>query len=110
MCSLLAGPVLLSLALLAVVPASTWASDRSTLNDATREVERGATSIGEGIEQTAKGIGNTVIAGAKTAGARLEQAGTAAEPSARHAWTRVVQGASDVGRSVSGFSDRLFGR
>ena len=50
MCSLRATAVLLSLALLAVVPAYTWASDRSTLNDATREVERGATSIGEGIE------------------------------------------------------------
>ena len=50
MCSLLFGPMLLSLALYAVVPASTWASDRSTLNDATQEVERGAMSIGEGIE------------------------------------------------------------
>jgi hypothetical protein len=71
---------------------------------------RGATSIGDGIEQTTKGIGNTVVAGAKVVGVKLGAAGKAAEPTARHAWARVVQGASDVGRSMSGSFDRPFGR
>ena len=81
--------------------------------DAQRRNARSRTrgqSIGEGIEQTAKAIGNTVVAGAKTAGAKLGEAGKAAEPPARHARRRVVQSASDVGRSVSGFFDRPFGR
>jgi hypothetical protein len=53
--------VLLSLALFAVVPAS--ASERSKLGDARHQVEREARSIGSGIENTAKGIGNAVVEG-----------------------------------------------
>jgi len=91
-----------------VVPAS--ASERSKLRDATYQVESGAKSIGSGIENTAKGIGSTVVEGAKTAGQRLEQSGKALEPQAKNAWEHVNTGASDFGRSVSGFFSRLVGK
>ena len=40
-----------------IVPA--YADDESKLNDATRQVESGAKTTGEGIKETAKGVGNT---------------------------------------------------
>ena len=107
----------LALALIASLAISTagpaLAADDTKVKDATREVERGAKKIGQGVgqgvEETAKGIGHTVSEGAKYTGEKLEEAGKAAEPEAKSAWEKVKGGASDFGRSVKDFFSRLFG-
>src|SRR5215470_14652585 len=67
-----------SLAVFGAVPVS--AADTSKVDDASRQVESGAKTTGEGIKETAKGLGQTVTEGAKTAGDRLKEAGRAAKP------------------------------
>ena len=62
------------------------------VNDATRQVESGAKSVGSGVEETAKGVGRTVSEGAKKVGDRFEDSGRAAEPGARNAWDVAVVG------------------
>src|SRR5215470_1994002 len=62
-------------ALLSAVPAAAD-TDESKLKDATNQVERGAKATGEGIKDTAKGVGHTVSEGAKTAGQHLKDGAT----------------------------------
>ena len=105
---LLAGAFALSLAL----PA--FAADDSKVKAATRQVETGAKKIGdgkigEGVEDTAKGIGHTIVEGAKFSGEKIKEGGQAAEPKAKSAWEQVRDGSVDVGRSVKAFFSRLFG-
>ncbi|MCI0549144.1 MAG: hypothetical protein L0027_17915 [Candidatus Rokubacteria bacterium] len=102
----------LSAALLVSVPAD--AADMSRVDRATKEVEQGAKKIGEGqigpgVEQTAKGIGNTVVEGAKYTGEKFKEAGKAAEPEAKTAWQRTKDAATAFGGSVKRFFDS-FGR
>jgi hypothetical protein len=57
-----------------------FAADDSKVKAATEQVERGAKKIpdgqiGQGVEETAKGIGNTVSQGAKYSGEKLKDAG-----------------------------------
>lgn len=87
-----------------------YADDESKLNDATRRVESGAKTAGEGIKETAKGVGNTVVEGAKVAGDRMRDAGQAAEPDAKSAWDHVKEGATAFGHSVKNFFTRLAGK
>jgi hypothetical protein len=100
--------------LLAVAPiATSYAADDSKVKSATGQVESGAKKIGdgqigEGVKQTAKGIGNTVVEGAKYTGDKLKESGKAAEPEARSAWTNVKEGATNFGYSVKNFFTRLF--
>jgi hypothetical protein len=94
-----------------VLPA--WAADDSKVKAATGQVESGAKKlghgeIGEGTEQTAKGIGHTVVEGAKFTGEKLKESGKAAEPQAKNAWGNVRAGAVDFGHSVKNFFSRLF--
>ena len=94
-----------------VVPAV--AADDTKVNAATRQVESGAKQIGEGkvgegVTETAKGIGNTVVEGAKFSGEKLKESGKAAEPEAKNAWTNVKDGAVSFGHSVKNFFTRLF--
>lgn len=89
------------------------AADRSEVDAATRQVERGANQIGEGkvlegAGETAKGIGNTVVAGAKYTGQKLEEAGDAAAPAAKTAWDRTKEGAVYFGSAVREFVGNLF--
>jgi hypothetical protein len=89
------------------------AADDSRVKDATRQVETGARQIGRGeigtgVEETAKGIGRTVVEGAKFAGDKLEESGKAAEPEAKSAWRHVRDGAVDFGHGVRDFFTRLF--
>lgn len=103
--------LVVGLAALAAVPAD--AADDSKVKAATNQVESGAKKIGdgkiaEGVEQTAKGIGNTVVEGAKFTGEKFKEAGKAAEPRAKSAWTHVVEGATSFGHSVKNFFTRLF--
>jgi len=109
----------LALILLLVFPFSLLAScfvlaaDDSKVKAATEQVEHGAKKIpdgkiGEGVEETAKGIGNTVSEGAQYSGEKLKDAGKAAEPPAKTAWGNARDGAVNVGRSVKNFFTSLF--
>ena len=68
----------------------------------------GQGKIGEGVEETAKGIGNTVVEGAKFTGEKLKESGKAAEPQAKTAWANAKDGAVAFGYSVKNFFQRLF--
>ena len=89
------------------------AADRSDVDGATRQVERGAREMGqgkvlEGAGETAKGIGNTIVEGAKYTGEKLGEAGKAAGPAAKTAWDRTKEGAVAFGSSVREFFSTLF--
>jgi hypothetical protein len=90
--------------------APAYADDESKLNGATQRVERGAKTTGEGIKETAKGVGNTVVEGAKETGDRMKEAGRAAEPEAKSAWEHVKDSATAFGHSVKNFFTRLANR
>ena len=105
-----------ALVLALALPAS--AADDSKVKAATQEVESGAKKIGagkigQGVEETAKGIGKTIVEGAKFTGATLkeggEKVGEAAEPKAKSAWGQVRDGALSFGQGVKSFFARLFG-
>ena len=68
----------------------------------------GEGQVGEGVEQTAKGVGNTVVEGAKYSGEKLKEAGKAAEPGAKTTWEHVRHGASSFGQSAKAFFASLF--
>jgi len=113
-CALLLAPALLA-----------SAADDSKVKAATREVETGAKKIGEGkigqgVEETAKGIGRTILEGGKftgttlketgdKAGEKVKDAGKVVEPKARGAWEQARDGAASVGQGVKSFFSRLFG-
>jgi hypothetical protein len=94
------------------------AADESKVKSATRQVESGAKKIGDGklgdgVEETAKGIGNTVVEGAKFTGEKLKEAGKAAEPKAKGFWQNLKEGhvkesANALGATVKNFFTRLF--
>jgi len=89
------------------------AADDTKVKDATRSVESGAKEIGagkvgQGVEDTAKGIGNTVVEGAKYTGDKLKESGKAAEPQAKTAWENTRDGAVAFGNSVKTFFQSLF--
>jgi len=89
------------------------AADDSKVKAATGQVESGAKKIGQGkvgdgVEETAKGIGNTVVEGAKYTGEKLKESGKAAEPEAKSAWHSLKETANSFGTSVKNFFTRLF--
>jgi hypothetical protein len=49
-----------------------------------------------------------VVGGAETAGERMKEAGRAAEPEAKSAWTKTKEAAVSVGHSVRDFFTTLF--
>jgi hypothetical protein len=108
----LAFPTALLTLAFALAPAA--GADDAKVKAATKQVERGAGKIGagkigEGVEETAKGIGKTVVEGSKFTGEKLKESGKAAEPGAKSAWQNVKDGATDLGHSVKRFFTRLFG-
>jgi len=89
------------------------AADDAKVKAATRRVERGGKMIGQGkvgqgVEETAKGVGATVVEGAKFSGNKLKASGKAAEPAAKGAWSSFKHSASAFGVSVKRFFARLF--
>jgi hypothetical protein len=91
----------------------TRAADDSKVKAATGEVESGAKKlgqgeIGQGVEETAKGIGKTVEEGAKFTGQKFKESGKAAEPHAKTAWQHTQEGAVAFGHSVKNFFTTLF--
>ncbi len=105
---------IVTILILSAVAASTAAAaDDTKVKAATKQVERGAHKIGEGkigegVEETAKGVGNTVVEGSKFTGEKLKESGKAAEPKAKSAWENVRDGAVDFGHSVKSFFTTLF--
>jgi hypothetical protein len=90
------------------------AADDSKVKAATNQVETGAKKIGQGkvgdgVEETAKGIGNTVAEGAKYTGEKLKESGRAAEPEAKSTWQNLKDTANSFGGSVKHFFTKLFG-
>jgi hypothetical protein len=98
--------------------AQAMAADESKVKAATRQVETGAKKLGDGklgdgVEQTAKGVGNTVVEGAKFTGEKFKESGQAAGPPAKSAWQHLKDGsvkesANAFGSSVKNFFTRLF--
>ena len=89
------------------------AADDSKVKAATDQVESGAKKIGDGkigdgVEQTAKGIGNTVVEGAKYTGEKLKESGKAAEPEAKSTWGNLKDTANSFGATVKSFFTSLF--
>jgi len=91
---------------LTVTPAAI--ADDTKAKQGAQQVESGAKQIGQGVEDTAKGIGKTVVGGAETAGEKIKEAGRAAEPEAKSAWTKTKEGAVSFGHSVKNFFTKLF--
>jgi len=90
------------------------AADDSKVKSATNEVETGAKKIGQGkvgdgVEETAKGVGHTVAEGAKYTGEKLKESGKAAEPQAKSTWEHLKETGNAVGGTVKNFFTRLFG-
>ena len=90
-----------------------FAAEDTKVKAATEQVERGAKKIpdgkiGEGVGETAKGIGNTVVEGAKFTGEKLKESGKAAEPEAKSTWSNLKESANSFGASVKNFFTRLF--
>jgi hypothetical protein len=73
-------------------------------------IELDTASIGHGVEDTAKGVGQTVVEGAKLTGDRLQEAGQAVQPHAENAWDKVKDGAVAAGTGVKNFFSRLVGK
>ncbi len=99
--------------LIAAPLATSYAADDSKVKSATSRVETGAKKIGEGqvgegVKETAKGVGATVVEGAKYTGEKLKESGKAAEPQAKSAWGHVRDGAYAFGHSVKNFFTQLF--
>ncbi|MBI2528532.1 MAG: hypothetical protein HYV93_21425 [Candidatus Rokubacteria bacterium] len=108
---ILALAVVTAFALASAMPA--LGADDSKVKAATERVEGGAKKIGKGevvsgVEETAKGIGSTVVEGAKFSGEKVKEAAQAAEPPAKNAWERTKDGAVSFGQSVKNFFTRLF--
>jgi hypothetical protein len=88
-------------------------ADDAKVKEGMSQVERGAkkipsSQVGEGVQETAKGVGTTVVEGAKYTGEKLKDAGQAAEPPAKSAWDHARDGAIAVGHTVKGFFTNLF--
>ena len=94
------------------------AADESKVKAAGREVESGAKKIGDGklgtgVEETAKGVGHSVVEGTKFGAEKVKESGHAATPPAKSAWQHlkdgnVKQSADAFGSSVKNFFTRLF--
>src|SRR5207245_4520057 len=84
------------------------AADDNKVKNTTNQYESGSKKIpdvkvGEGDEETAKGIGKTVSEGAKYSGEKLKEAGKATEPPAKTAWGNARDSAVGFGHTVTGF-------
>ena len=106
---------LLALPLGILAPEAARSADDSKVKSATEQVETGAKKVGdghvgEGVKDTAKGVGNTVVEGAKYSGDKLKESAKAAEPEAKDAWHSLKESANSFGSSVKSFVTRLFSK
>jgi len=96
-----------------LLPTSGAPADDAKVKEGMSQVERGAkkiptSQVGDGVQETAKGIGTTVSEGAKYSGEKLKEAGQATEAPAKSAWGHARDGAVGVGHSVKSFFTNLF--
>jgi hypothetical protein len=96
-----------------LAPSSAVPADDAKVKEGMNQVERGAkkipsSEVGNGVKETAKGVGTTVSEGAKYSGEKLKEAGQATEAPAKSAWGHVRDGAVGAGRSVKSFFTNLF--
>ena len=68
----------------------------------------GQGKVGDGVTETAKGIGKTVVEGGKYSGEKLKESAKAAEPQAKSTWQNLKETANSFGGSVKNFFTRLF--
>jgi hypothetical protein len=104
--------ILLSIVALLAPAGLAAAADDSKVKAATGQVESGAKKIGDGkvgdgVEETAKGVGHTVVEGAKYTGEKLKESGKAAEPEAKSTWQNLKETANSFGGTVKSFFTRL---
>src|SRR3989304_3310484 len=83
----------LTLGLTPALAADTTKGDAANKQDDTGAKKVGEAKMGEGVEETAKGIGNTVVEGAKFTGEKFKEAAKAAEPPAKSTWEKGKDGA-----------------
>jgi len=102
----LPGIVLVLALTLTTAPAAM--ADDTKARQGAQQVESGARQIGQGVQDTAKGIGKAVVGGAETVGEKIKEAGRAAEPEAKSAWTKTKEGAVSFGHGVKNFFTNLF--
>jgi len=79
-----AGPVVLSIVLATAIPARS--ADETKIRAATHRIVAGARmighgAVGKGIDETARGMGHTLVEGAKFTGEKFKEAGKAAHES-----------------------------
>jgi hypothetical protein len=96
-----------------LLPTSVLPADDAKVKEGMGQVERGAkkipgSEIGAGVKETAKGVGTTVVEGAKYSGDKLKDAGQATAAPAKGAWGHARDSAVGVGRSVKNFFTSLF--
>ena len=96
-----------------LAPTSGTPADDAKVKEGMRQVESGAkkipsSQIGDGVQETVKGIGTTVSEGAKYSGEKLKEAGRAAEAPAKSVWGHARDGAVSAGHSVKSFFTSLF--
>jgi hypothetical protein len=96
-----------------LAPYSAVPAEDGKIKEGMNQVERGvrkipSSEVGEGVKETAKGVGTTVSEGAKYSGEKLKDAGQATEAPAKSAWGHVRDGAVGVGHSVKTFFTNLF--
>jgi hypothetical protein len=94
--------------MLALMATPAAPADDTKARQGAQQVESGARQIGQGVQDTAKGIGKTVVGGAETASEKIKEAGRAAEPEAKSAWTKTKEGAVSFGHGVKNFFTNLF--
>ncbi len=99
----------LGLVIVFVVPLSLLASGFALAADDSK-VKAGTSRVGKGAEETAKGIGTTVVEGAKYSGEKVKEAGQAAEAPAKSAWGNARDGVVGFGHSVKTFFTSLFSK
>lgn len=90
-----------------------FAADDSKVKAATGQVESGAKKIGDGqigqgVEDTAKGVGKTIVEGAKYTGEKFKESGKAAEPQTKSAWQSFKDSAYSFGSGVKNFFTTMF--
>src|SRR3989442_7672543 len=100
--------------LLFVLAPPAFGADDSKVKAATKEVETGARKIGEGkvgqgVEETAKGIGKTIVEGAKFTGTTLKETGDKVGEKAKEAGDAVGPKAKGAWEQVRSVFSRLFG-
>jgi hypothetical protein len=87
-----------------------WLGLSSSLPCAAETSQVGSATNGRSVEDTAKGVGNTVVEGANVAGEKVQEAGRAAQPQVEDTLHKVKDGAEAAGASVKNFVNKLFGK